>query len=72
MNRPRVPAPRGVIPGPHEFEPDPDVPRDYIGRTFCLRCHLPGKAGDDRHRAAAVEALQAAREIEDRRLGERP
>lgn len=27
----------------HDFEPDPDVPSDYLGRAYC-RCGLPDRA----------------------------
>jgi hypothetical protein len=52
------------------------VPRDRRGREFCLWCHLPGTAGDERHPEDAPSLLppvpEWARDLDAAILGERP
>jgi hypothetical protein len=71
--------PRPTKVPPHAFDEDPNVPPDWTGRRTC-RCHLIGEAGDQHHPVDA-EPLSStllpptpepAREIDTRRLGERP
>lgn len=64
----RVPA--------HAFERDLDVPLDHQRRAWCLWCHLPGRAGDDRHPQDAgplrPPADPDAIDLDARILGEAP
>lgn len=80
-----VPASRGrpparPTPGPHAFDPDPEVPRDWYDRSYCRDCGKAGQPGDEQHPhgalplslAAARPTADEVRALEARILGERP
>jgi hypothetical protein len=59
----------------HVFQEAKDVPRDHLRRAYCRLCSLPETHTGHRTPDHAVDPevyAQAARETEDRRLGERP
>lgn len=64
---------------PHEFREDTTIPPDWTGRRTC-RCGLVGEAGDQHHPVDAgplpstvlPPTPEPARELDTRRLGERP
>lgn len=54
----------------HPLLEDGDIPADHRGRRRCRRCGVLGEPGDQRHSDEFPETPEAAKEIDERILGE--